>query len=86
MFLYCTKWMSTRTEDDVKSVFEHWATQNQVDVDYDEVKRKVRDRGMSINRMVDEMDWECFTPLTMEESFEIDASASGASRDSDDDE
>ena len=28
MFLYCTKWMATRTEDDVKAVYEHWASRN----------------------------------------------------------
>ena len=49
MFLYCTNWMATRTEDAVKSVYEHWASRNQVDVSYEDVKRKVRDRGMTVN-------------------------------------
>ena len=40
---------------------------------------------MTINRMVKEMDWECFAPLTMEESFTRDAPGSTASQDSSDD-
>ena len=84
-FIYCTKWMTTQTEDNVKSVYKHWTSRNQVDVSYDDVKQKVRDRGMMINRMVEEMDWECFAPLTMDESFARDAPASMASQDSSDD-
>ena len=85
MFLYCTKWMVTRTEDDVKSVYEHWASRNQIDVSYNDVKQKVQDRGVTVNGMVEEMDWECFAPLTMEESFLRDAPGSVASQDSSDD-
>ena len=86
MYLYCTKWMSTRTEDDVKSVYEHWASRNQVDVAYDDVRQKVRDRGMAVNRMVEEMDWECFAPLTMEESFARDTTTSTTSQELSEDE
>ena len=82
MFLYCTKWMATRTEDNVKSVYEHLATRNQVDVTYDDVKWKLGTRRMTVNQMVEGMDWEYFAPLTMEESFE-GASASAVSWDSD---
>ena len=53
---------------------------------YNNVKQKVQDRGMTINRMVEEMDWECFAPLTMEESFVRDAPGSVASQDSSDEE
>ena len=86
MFLYCTKWMATRTEDDVKSVYEHWASRNQIDAPYNEIKQKVQDRGMTMNRMVEEMDWEHFAPLTMEESFVRDTQESEASQGSSDDE
>ena len=41
MFLYCTKWMATRTEDDVKSVYEYWVSRNQIDVTYNDIKQKV---------------------------------------------
>ena len=76
--------MATRTEDDVKSVYEHWASRNQVDVPYDDIKQKVQERGMTVNRMVEEMDLECFAPLTMEESFTRDASGSVVLQDSSD--
>ena len=73
--------MATKTKDDVKSVYKHWASRNQVDILYDDVKQKVQDRGTTINRMVEEMDWVCFAPLTMEESFARDAPASTTSQD-----
>ena len=41
---------------------------------------------MTVNCMLEEMDWEYFTPLTMEESFVRDAPGSVASQDSSDDE
>ena len=86
MFLYCTKWMATRTEDDVKSVYKHWASRNQIDVSYNDVKQQVRDRGMTLYYMVEDMDWECFSPLTMEELFMRDALGFVASQDSSDEE
>ena len=74
--------MATRTEADVKSVYEHWASRNQSDMSYNDAKQKVRDRGMTINCMVEEMNWECFAHLTMEESFTRGAPGSVASQDS----
>ena len=65
-------------------MYEHWASRNKIDVSYDGVKQKVRDRGMTINRMVKDIDWECFAPLTMEESFTRDAPGSAALQDSSD--
>ena len=51
---------------------------------YNDVKQKVRDRGMTTNHIVEEMDWECFAPLTMDVSFTRDAPALTASQDSGD--
>ena len=86
IFVYCTKWMATRTKDDVKSVYEHWASRNQVDVSYTDGTQKVRDIGLTVNRMVEEMDWECFAPLTVEESFTRNVPALTTLQDSSDDE
>ena len=55
-----------------------------MDVSYNDVKQKVRDRGMTTNHIVEEMDWECFAPLTMDVSFTRDAPALTASQDSSD--
>jgi hypothetical protein len=70
------KWMSSCTEDEIQSVFDHWAHRNQEDVSYTDVKQNVEDKGTSVNSMVAEMDWSYFAPLMMEECFEVDNEAS----------
>ena len=63
--------MSTRTEDEVQLVFAQWAHRNTAEVPYEEVKRRLADKGMSVNQMVEEIDWEHFTLLMMDASSDI---------------
>ena len=60
--------MERRSEQDIQSVFEHWLRRNEEDVPFEEVKRRVDEKGMSVNRMALEMDWAHFAPLTFEET------------------
>ena len=61
-------------------------TRCQVDVSYEDVTWTVKDRGMTVNWVVKEMDWWCFDPLTVEESFARDALASATLQDLSDNE
>jgi hypothetical protein len=70
--LYCKKYMTNRTEAEIQSVFDHWIYRNQDDMFYGEMKRKVADRGMSVNRMASEVGRASFASLTMIECFEVD--------------
>jgi hypothetical protein len=53
------------------SVFAHWTKRNQQHPTYDDIKSGVRDRGISIRRIVAEIDWGHFTPLTREECMQV---------------
>jgi hypothetical protein len=63
--------MAGREEKEIQSVFEHWASRNKDDMPYGEMKQRVDERGMSVNRMAAEMDWAYFAPLTREETFDL---------------
>ena len=71
MFLYCKKYMEGRSEHDIQSVFEHSFRRNEEDVPFEEVKRRVGENGMTVNRMALEMDWAHFAPLTFEETYMV---------------
>ena len=72
MYIYCKRYMKDRTESEIQSVFDHWMRRNEEDVSYGEMKGKIADREMSVKRMSAEVDWAYFTPLSMDECFELD--------------
>jgi len=86
MFLYCKKYMEGRSEQDSQSVCEHWLRRNEEDVPFEEAKRRVDEKEMSVNRMALEMDWAHFAPLTLEETCMVADDEDSSQVDEDEDE
>lgn len=84
MYIYCKRYMKDRPESEIQSVFDHWMRRNEEDVSYGQMKNKIADREMSVKRMAAEVDWAYFTPLSMDECFELEEPRSESSEDEDD--
>ena len=63
--------MMDKTEDEVNSVFEHWCERNKKHPLYEETKTTVRDRGISIQKIAAQMDWEHFAPMTKDKYIAV---------------
>jgi hypothetical protein len=59
--------MMDKTKEEVNLVFEHWCDCNKKHPSYNKINTTVRNRGISIQKIAAEMDWDYFAPMTKDE-------------------
>ena len=84
--MWYRKYIMDKTEDKVNSVFGYWCEHNKKHPSYDKIKTTVRNRGISIQKISAQIDWEHFAPMTKDEYTTVPVGVAQAWNDDSDEE